>query len=62
MSRLPGLSLNLGALCALLVVLFVAGCASAELTPAQREGVDLRRYCEQHLNDTAKCVGYHGFI
>lgn len=46
---------------ALLAVLATAGCASAELTEAQKEGVAQRRYCEAHPDDVAACLGFLGF-
>ena len=51
-------------LAAVLAVLAVAGCASSpsQMSDAQREGVELRRYCEQNPNDLAKCVGFLGFM
>jgi hypothetical protein len=43
--------------------LAVAGCAgTGELTPQQREGVELRRYCEQHHEDVDRCVGFLGWL
>jgi hypothetical protein len=48
-------------LAALLAAAVGAGCASSEsMTPQQREGVQLRRYCEQHHEDIAKCAGFLG--
>lgn len=47
----------------LLAALAAVGCTStAQMTPQQREGVELRRYCEQHPNETAKCTGFLGFM
>ncbi len=39
------------------------GCATstAQMTPQQREGVELRRYCEQNPEDVVRCVGFLGF-
>jgi hypothetical protein len=50
-----------GVLCALLAM---AGCATgaSQMTPQQREGVELRRYCEQHPQDVEKCVGFLGWV
>jgi hypothetical protein len=42
--------------------LVTVGCASAEnMTPQQREGVQLRRYCEQHPEEIERCLGFLGF-
>ena len=48
---------------AVLAALTVAGCATstAQMSPAQREGVEMRRYCEQHPEELAKCNGFRGF-
>ena len=44
------------------VALAVVGCTSAaEMTPKQREGVELRRYCEQHPEEVEKCLGFLGW-
>jgi hypothetical protein len=42
----------------------LSGCATnaAEMTPQQKDGVELRRYCERNPNDVAKCVGFLGFL
>jgi hypothetical protein len=46
-----------------LAALSVVGCAgTGEMTPQQREGVELRRYCEQHPNDVARCNGFLGWM
>ena len=59
MPRLRGLWRTTGGL---LAALAVVGCTStADMSPKQREGVELRRYCEQHPQDTAKCAGFLGF-
>jgi hypothetical protein len=43
--------------------LLSAGCASTTaMSDKQREGVELRRYCEQHPQDVEKCVGFLGWI
>jgi outer membrane biogenesis lipoprotein LolB len=48
---------------ALLALLLVTACSSpASMTPQQKEAYELRRYCEQNPNDTAKCLGYLGFV
>lgn len=40
----------------------LAGCAGAgEMTPQQREGVELRRFCEQHPEEVEKCLGFLGW-
>lgn len=41
----------------------LSGCATGtdQMTPRQKEGVELRRYCESNPNDVAKCVGFLGF-
>jgi hypothetical protein len=31
------------------------------MTPQQKDGVELRRYCETNPNDVAKCLGFLGF-
>jgi len=44
------------------VALAVVSCTSAaEMTPKQREGVELRRYCEQHPEEVEKCLGFLGW-
>jgi hypothetical protein len=62
MSRRKGLLPR--AACALCAVLAMAGCATgtSQMTPQQREGVELRRYCEQHPQDVEKCVGFLGWV
>jgi hypothetical protein len=43
--------------------LLSAGCASTTaMSEKQREGVELRRYCEQHPQDMEKCVGFLGWV
>jgi hypothetical protein len=43
--------------------LLSAGCASTtEMSPKQREGVELRRYCEQHPQEVEKCLGFLGWV
>jgi hypothetical protein len=41
----------------------LSGCATsaAQMTPQQKEGVELRRFCEQNPNEVAKCLGFLGF-
>jgi ABC-type uncharacterized transport system auxiliary subunit len=40
----------------------LAGCAaSGEMTPQQREGVELRRFCEQHPEEVERCLGFLGW-
>ena len=40
----------------------LVGCAgTGEMTPQQREGVELRRYCEQNPWDTERCLGFLGW-
>ena len=40
----------------------LAGCAGAgEMTPQQRDGVELRRFCEQHPEEVEKCLGFLGW-
>ena len=47
------------ALCASLALV---GCANTgTMTPQQREGVELRRYCEQHHEDIERCLGFLGW-
>jgi hypothetical protein len=47
---------------ALGAALALVGCASpAPMTPQQREGVELRRYCEQHPEEVEKCLGFLGW-
>ena len=59
MSRLP---LLMRAAVALAATLAALGCTSAgQMTPQQREGVELRRYCEQHPQDEVKCLGFLGW-
>lgn len=46
----------------LLAALALAGCTStAQMSTQQREGVELRRYCEAHPEDVARCLGFLGF-
>ena len=46
-----------------LAALAAVGCSTstAQMSPQQREGVELRRYCEQHPEDVERCVGFLGF-
>jgi hypothetical protein len=48
---------------ALLAAIAVVGCATstAQMSPQQREGVELRRYCEQNPEDMVRCLGFLGF-
>lgn len=48
---------------ALLAAVAAVGCATstAQMTPQQREGVELRRYCEQNPEDVVRCLGFLGF-
>ena len=47
---------------AVLVAAAAAGCASTDrLTPQQREGVELRRYCERNPEDVIRCTGFLGW-
>lgn len=48
---------------ALLAAVVAVGCSTstAQMTPQQREGVELRRYCEQHPEDVERCLGFLGF-
>jgi hypothetical protein len=45
-------------------LLWLGGCATstAQMTQQQREGVELRRYCEQDKNDPEKCLGFYGWM
>jgi hypothetical protein len=45
-------------------LLSLGGCATstAQMTPQQREGVELRRYCERNKNDPEKCLGFYGWV
>lgn len=46
----------------LLAALAIAGCTStAEMSPRQREGVELRRFCEQNPEEVEKCLGFLGW-
>lgn len=59
MSRLNFLRRAAGGL---LAALALAGCTSTEqMSPQQREGVELRRYCETHPEDVERCLGFLGF-
>ena len=50
------------AVCGLTLAL-LSGCSTSQtMTPAQREGVELRRYCESNPQDTVKCLGFLGFL
>jgi len=31
------------------------------MSPQRREGVELRRYCEQNPEDVERCLGFLGF-
>jgi hypothetical protein len=45
-----------------LAALAALGCTSTgQMTEQQREGVELRRYCEQHPDDVVRCAGFLGF-
>jgi len=48
---------------ALLAAVAAVGCSTstAQMTPQQREGVELRRYCEQNPEDVVRCLGFLGF-
>jgi hypothetical protein len=48
---------------AMLAAVAAVGCATstAQMSPQQREGVELRRYCEQNPEDVVRCVGFLGF-
>ncbi|HSQ72943.1 MAG TPA: hypothetical protein VLM87_11025 [Rubrivivax sp.] len=47
---------------AVVAALSVLGCTSTvEMSAKQREGVELRRYCEQNPQDDVKCLGFLGF-
>lgn len=47
----------------LVSALALAGCTStAQMSPQQRDGVELRRFCEQNPQDTARCAGFLGFV
>ena len=51
------------AIASLLVMLLMTACSSpASMTPQQKEASELRRYCEQNPGDTAKCLGFMGFV
>jgi hypothetical protein len=40
----------------------LVGCAGAgQMTTQQREGVELRRFCEQHPEEIEKCLGFLGW-
>lgn len=50
------------AVAALLVAFVMVGCTSVEqMSPQQREGVEMRRYCEANPEDTVRCLGFLGF-
>lgn len=52
----------LATLAVMIAAVIAAGCASpAAMTPEQKAGVELRRYCEQNPNDTVRCLGFLGF-
>jgi hypothetical protein len=50
------------AVCGLALTQLAACSTSQTMTPAQREGVELRRFCEQNPQDTVKCLGFLGFL
>jgi hypothetical protein len=58
MSRFP----LLFAVCGLMLTQLAACSTSETMTQAQREGVELRRYCERNPQDTVKCLGFLGFL
>jgi hypothetical protein len=46
----------------LLATLALVGCTSTgQMSTQQREGVELRRYCEAHPEDVERCLGFLGF-
>lgn len=46
----------------LFTALALVGCTgTAEMTPQQRDGVELRRFCEQHPEEVEKCLGFLGW-
>ena len=48
--------------CVLLAAAALAGCAgSGQLTQQQKDGVELRRYCESNPEDVEKCLGFLGW-
>jgi hypothetical protein len=50
------------AVCGLSLAL-LSGCSTSQtMSPAQREGVELRRHCERNPQDTVKCLGFLGFL
>lgn len=49
------------ALCGVLLAGALAGCGSpGQMSPEQRQAVELRRYCETHPEDIARCLGFLG--
>jgi hypothetical protein len=53
---------TLAGLAVMMSAVVAAGCAGpASMTPEQKAGVELRRYCEQNPNDTVRCLGFLGF-
>lgn len=43
-------------------LLAMTGCATGgAMTAQQREGVELRRFCEQHPEEVEKCLGFLGW-
>ena len=60
MSRLNWLRRATGGLLAALALMGCAG--TGQMSQQQREGVELRRHCEQNPQDVAKCIGFLGFI
>lgn len=47
----------------LLAALALVGCAgTGQMSQQQREGVELRRHCEQNPQDVERCAGFLGFI
>ena len=46
----------------LLAAAALAGCAgSGQMTQQQKDGVELRRYCESHPEEVEKCLGFLGW-
>lgn len=44
-----------------LAVVALTGCSTpAEMTPQQKQAYELRRYCETHHDDVARCTGFLG--
>jgi len=59
MTRLHTLLRATGAVLAALTTLGCAG--TGQMTEQQRQGVELRRHCEQHPEDIVRCTGFLGF-